>query len=480
MNEVVIEENEETVVESVSFELKKDDTSFPSTGLISAGTYSVIPSVVLIDPTNYTVVNGNLGLLAVSKVTPTISFTNTPYVFTADGQPKAATAVAYGIGTGDDREDLTALLTFIYAGKGSTVYGPLNDPPTERGTYTVTASLASNVNYNAASATTDLTINCAVAPEIVSFTTSMGKGANGPATISPPAGTSAGDLLVVGLTYEKGTGTTITPPAGWTFIAQANQGNNVGIVTYYKIATAFEIGPYAFNLSSSPKWAMGISRITGADISNPIGAAAGNSGPRSVNVVAPSVQTSGCNSLVMNFYTNKTNATYTPAPGTVEVYDDPNSKEGLTSNMLAYFVQAEAGTTGTRTAVASRTDTWASATVAIRSKTSGANERQRFTGTQETTNTADVMMTETISVTAYPNPVTNRLNLIMEGQADQPNSSQLVIYDGLGRVIPVNSTWYNDENRLEMDFSELNRGLYIINVRTGNGIQVLRIFKQSE
>jgi hypothetical protein len=162
------------------------------------------------------------------------------------------------------------------------------------------------------------------------------------------------------------------------------------------------------------------------------------------------------------------------------VYDDPNSKEGLTSNMLAYFVQTEAGATGTRTAVASRTETWASATVAIRSKTSGANERQRFTGTQETTNTADVMMTETISVTAYPNPVTNRLNLIMEGQADQPNSSQLVIYDGLGRVIPVNSTWYNDENRLEMDFSELNRGLYIINVRTGNGIQVLRIFKQSE
>jgi hypothetical protein len=41
-----------------------------------------------------------------------------------------------------------------------------------------------------------------------------------------------------------------------------------------------------------------------------------------------------------------------------EVYDDPNSQEGLTSNMMAYFVQAEAGATGTQTAIASRSETW--------------------------------------------------------------------------------------------------------------------------
>jgi hypothetical protein len=308
----------------------------------------------------------------------------------------------------------------------------------------------------------------------------MGKGANGPAVISAPTGTSEGDLLIIGLTYEKGTGTTITPPVGWTFIAQANQGNNVGVVTYYKFATAFETQTYAFNLSASPKWAMGITRISGADPGSPIAAAAGNSGPRSINVVAPSVQTTGCNSLVMNFYTNKTNATYTPAPGSIEVYDDPNNKEGLTSNMLAYFIQPNEGATGTRTAVASRTETWAALTVAVRSKSGGENARQRFTSAQTTESSTESLMTETVSVTAYPNPVSNRLNLILNGQSQQPTNSSLMIYDGLGRVIPVQSTWHSDESRLELDFSDLNRGLYILNVRTSSGMQILRIFKQSD
>jgi hypothetical protein len=76
--------------------------------------------------------------------------------------------------------------------------------------------------------------------------------------------------------------------------------------------------------------------------------------------------------------------------------------------------------------------------------------------------------------------VSNRLNLILNGQSQQPTNSSLMIYDGLGRVIPVQSTWHSDESRLELDFSDLNRGLYILNVRTSSGMQILRIFKQSD
>ena len=81
---------------------------------------------------------------------------------------------------------------------------------------------------------------------------------------------------------------------------------------------------------------------------------------------APSINTSMCNTLVMTFFTNKKDATWTPPTGTTEVYDAPNNQNGLTSNMMAYYVKAEEGSTGNKAATASIADSWVAQQIAIR------------------------------------------------------------------------------------------------------------------
>jgi MSHA biogenesis protein MshQ len=120
-------------------------------------------------------------------------------------------------------------------------------------------------------------------------------------------------------------------------------------------------------LTNSPKWSVGISRVTNAWTVNPINASNGATGNNSsVNVDAPSVTTTRTNTLVLAFYTNKKHATFTPHATTTERYDHPNTPGGLPSNMMATFVQATAGATGTKRARASEGERWVAQQVAIR------------------------------------------------------------------------------------------------------------------
>lgn len=182
--------------------------------------------------------------------------------------------------------------------------------------------------------------------------------------VNRPTGTIAGDLLIAGLMFESGSGATLTVPAGWTLIRRTNQSSNVGMATYFRIATSSEPASYAFRASG--KWAVGISRISGADSNSPIAVSVGNSsGTSSNSVSAPSVTTTSPNQLVLAFYTNKKGATYTPASGTEERYDVPNSSGGFPSNMMATYVQSGIGATEVRIATASEAETWAAQQVVI-------------------------------------------------------------------------------------------------------------------
>jgi len=203
-------------------------------------------------------------------------------------------------------------------------------------------------------------------PQLLTFATNVGTSST--ATCNKPAGLAVGDLMIVGLTFEKGSQVAITA-TGWTLILRTNQSSNVGMASYYKIATASDVAAsnFSFPLTNGPKWAIGISRIVDFDSSNPIAGVNGQlSGSSSSNVTAPSIAGIQEGALVMAYYTNKKNATFTPAVGTIEIYDHPNNSGGIPSNMLATFVQAVTGATGNKTAVASEGETWAAQQVAIR------------------------------------------------------------------------------------------------------------------
>jgi hypothetical protein len=80
---------------------------------------------------------------------------------------------------------------------------------------------------------------------------------------------------------------------------------------------------------------------------------------------------------------------------------------------------------------------------------------------------------------AYPNPVRDRLNLKLKGVVeDMPSETSLEISDAMGRSLPWKGVWHESESRLELDFSQMNIGFYIINIRTLTGVKSIRVIKK--
>ncbi|MEI7720589.1 MAG: hypothetical protein WCJ23_01235 [Verrucomicrobiota bacterium] len=77
-----------------------------------------------------------------SKLTPTITVTPGSYTYTGSIQGPGVNEVNKGGSTGG--------VTLSYAGTGSTTYGPSATPPINAGTYTLTASVASDSSYDGA------------------------------------------------------------------------------------------------------------------------------------------------------------------------------------------------------------------------------------------------------------------------------------------------------------------------------------------
>ena len=80
---------------------------------------------------------------ATSKLTPTITVTPGSYTYTGSIQGPGVNEVNKGGSTGG--------VTLSYAGTGSNTYGPSDIPPINAGTYTLTATVASDSSYNEAS-----------------------------------------------------------------------------------------------------------------------------------------------------------------------------------------------------------------------------------------------------------------------------------------------------------------------------------------
>jgi hypothetical protein len=84
-------------------------------------------------------------------------------------------------------------------------------------------------------------------------------------------------------------------------------------------------------------------------------------------------------------------------------------------------------------------------------------------------------------VSVYPNPVKDRLNLSLIGLVeDVPTESSLVISDAMGRSLPWKGVWHENESRLELDFSQMKVGFYVININTLYGVKSIRVVKKSQ
>jgi formylglycine-generating enzyme required for sulfatase activity len=185
-------------------------------------------------------------IFTVLRATPVVNATGGTFPY--DGTAKAGSGTA----TGGAGEPLA--VTLIYAGKGSTKYGPTNSAPSAAGAYTVTASTAGDANNTAGSSSAvALTINQAT--PVVNAT-----GGTFPydGTAQPGSGTAtggAGEPLAVTLIYA-GTGstrygpTTNAPSAAGTYTVTASTAGDANNTAGSSSAVALTINKASLSITA--------------------------------------------------------------------------------------------------------------------------------------------------------------------------------------------------------------------------------------
>ncbi len=230
-------------------------------------------------------------------------------------------------------------------------------------------------------------------------------------SIPAPAGTQAGDLLVAALMLDKGKLIDVTAPSGWTLVRRSNKWKYIGMAIYQRIANTPEPSSFQFPLDETTKWSASISRISSVDPDNPIDISNRATG-RSGNVKAPSMKTRSDDTLVLAFYTNRRDATYTPDSSTAEQYDKPNTAAELPSNMLATFEKPTIGYTGSKYATPTRNDRhWIGMQVAIKA---GEAAEDLFGFSIATTSNPTAGDTVTLQITAAQDAEGTPLNGTVE------------------------------------------------------------------
>jgi uncharacterized repeat protein (TIGR01451 family) len=173
--------------------------------------------------------------------------------------------------------------------------------------------------------------------------------------LTKPAGTSAGDLLLAAVSTRR-TGSTITPPTGWTQIRNSdNDTDNLRMVTFRKFAGASEPASYTFTIANGERSAAGLSVYRNVAAATPVNAenAQASSGETS-SVVAPSVTTTVANTRLVAFFNTRANEPVTSvSPAMTFRYFAQSGPETTSSRVRVTTYDATfvgPGATGTRTA----------------------------------------------------------------------------------------------------------------------------------
>jgi formylglycine-generating enzyme required for sulfatase activity len=210
----------------------------------AAGAYTVTASTA--GDANNTAGSSSAVALTINQATPVVNATGGTFPYDGTAQPGSGTA------TGGAGEPLA--VTLIYAGTGSTRYGPKASAPSAAGTYTVTASTAGDANNTAGSSSAvALTINRAT--PVVNAT-----GGTFPynGTAQPGSGTAtggAGETLAVALSYA-GTGstsygpTTNAPSAAGTYTVTASTAGDANNTAGSSSAVALTINKASLSITA--------------------------------------------------------------------------------------------------------------------------------------------------------------------------------------------------------------------------------------
>jgi RHS repeat-associated protein len=170
-------------------------------------------------------------------------------------------------------------------------------------------------------------------------------------TISTPAGTVSGDVLIAAVGFNN-SGAAITPPSGWTLVRRMNNSATTanGLAVYRRTAVAGEPASHAFAVAGGAFLVGGIQAFSGVDTANPIDVENGQSTVSGTNHDTPSVTTATANAMLVTAHTFASASTWTPQAGLTEGFDRPSGANSATGQSIAgnYQLQALAGATGAK------------------------------------------------------------------------------------------------------------------------------------
>ncbi|MBI5494507.1 MAG: hypothetical protein HY904_05725 [Deltaproteobacteria bacterium] len=184
-----------------------------------------------------------------------------------------------------------------------------------------------------------------------------------PVVIPAFVGVVPGDLLVVQVGYDSGTGaTTITAPPGWTLVRRDDHATDFGQALYIKVVGAAEPADYTWVLTGNPSTtALGLV-YRGVDTAVPLDVHAGAVGDGTA-LTAPALVTTVPGDIVVVFFGHDSPAaTLTPAAPLV-TRATANAAE---SALAADLQLVGAGAAGPWTATSSLTNQWTAQAITLR------------------------------------------------------------------------------------------------------------------
>lgn len=180
--------------------------------------------------------------------------------------------------------------------------------------------------------------------------TTVASGARSTLTIGKPTGTADGDLLVAAIIVDSAD--TVTAPAGWNLIATTLYSASAKHTkTYWKVASS-EGASWDWTIGASVGNNGWVGAYTGCKITNVAAELVSSSNPNQAgvtNVVASAVTTTAVNSLLIGVWFCAGARTWNTVPADMT----NESTASGPSTLIADSVQAEVGSSGTKTAVLS-------------------------------------------------------------------------------------------------------------------------------
>ena len=188
-------------------------------------------------------------------------------------------------------------------------------------------------------------------------------------TLSQPEAITMGDLLLANVSVKDGTSVAISAPSGWTLISRTDNGTDISVASYYKIASTSEPANYTWTFNTQTKAAGGITRYGGVDATHPIDVSLGSSG-KGKTATAPSVTTTAANEQVVAIFAmdwGMTSGYFNAPSGMTENYDITNAPSGPSTAMDS-GLQATTGASGQKisTINSPAKHNWAAQTIALR------------------------------------------------------------------------------------------------------------------